>query len=139
VANESYYCEIKQAMTAAVCNNSLDYQGTGQLCLVQPSTSVADHQSPPKEFDLAQNYPNPFNPQTRIAFHLKQRRVVELVIYNVHGNLIKVLTRESLPAGLHQKEWDGTDSHGAPVASGVYLYRLRTPQFAGIRRMLLTK
>lgn len=139
VANESYYCEIKQAMTAAVCNNSLDYQGTGQMCQVQPSTSVADHKSISQEFDVIQNYPNPFNPQTCIEFHLKQRSVVELVIYNVHGNLIKVLMLESLPAGLQQKEWDGTDSHGTPVASGVYLYRLRTPQFTGIRRMLLTK
>jgi len=138
-ANESYSCDVGIALTTAVCHNFVGWLISDLKCKVQPSTSVADHKSISQEFDVIQNCPNPFNPKTRIEFHLKQRRVVELVIYNVHGNLIKVLMLESLPAGLHLKEWDGTDSHGRPVASGVYFYRFRTAEFSNVRRMLLLR
>jgi Ca-activated chloride channel family protein len=103
------------------------------------STSINYQAQVIQFFHLAQNYPNPFNPKTRLAFYLGQRSAVELAVYNIRGEQVKILTKEILPAGRHQAEWDGTNTQGRPVASGIYFYRLRTPEFTGVRTMVLAK
>ncbi len=76
------------------------------------------------DFALMQNYPNPFNPSTTISFSLPEASNVTLAIYNLRGQLIRTLHSGALSAGHHRMVWDGRDSHGVKVASGVYLYRL---------------
>jgi hypothetical protein len=90
--------------------------------------------------NLAQNYPNPFNPTTTIAFSLKRKGHVELVIYDVRGRVVKrLLCGERGPGFYTDLEWGGLNDHGQEVASGVYFYRLTAPGFMQTRKMVLVK
>lgn len=80
---------------------------------------------PPSEFALLANYPNPFNPTTNICFNLDRNAQVELAVFNLRGELIKVVANGYLNAGSYQFSWDGKDQNDQLVASGVYLYRLK--------------
>lgn len=93
----------------------------------------------PVAYHLSQNYPNPFNPSTSIAFSLPKRTQVSLEVYNVMGQLVGTPADGEYPAGEHVVEWDGRDSEGNPVATGVYLYRLTTSDFVQTRKMVLVK
>lgn len=93
----------------------------------------------PDHFALAQNYPNPFNPSTTIAYSLPVASSVDITIYNPIGQLIRQLVTAHQPAGTYQVTWDGRDSRGQPVASGVYLYRIVADDFAQARKMVLLK
>ena len=75
--------------------------------------------------DLMQNYPNPFNPTTTIQYSVSAgMHDVKLVVYDMLGKQVKTLVNQTQAAGKYQIEWDGTDSNGNKVASGLYLYRL---------------
>ncbi len=89
---------------------------------------------------LEQNYPNPFNPQTTIAFSLKERARVTIVVYNVAGERVATLLDDTRAAGSYADvRWDGRDASGSPAASGVYFYRLTTNEFEQTRKMVLLK
>jgi len=93
----------------------------------------------PTEYLLGQNYPNPFNPSTTISFALPRGGEIMLAIYNLRGQLVKTLVSGALPAGHHEVMWDGTDSKGTSIATGVYLSRLEAKDFVATRKLLLTK
>ena len=80
---------------------------------------------------LAQNYPNPFNPATTIRYELRNSGSVSLSIYDMSGQRIRQLVDEHQQAGYYELAWDGRDASGARVATGVYLYELRTGDCAG--------
>ncbi len=88
---------------------------------------------------LKGNYPNPFNPSTRIAFDLPRPMNVRLSVYDIRGHLVKMLVDENLEAGNQEINWDGRDSRGGHVSSGIYLYRLETPDGMMAGRMTLSK
>ena len=92
-----------------------------------------------RTFQLEQNYPNPFNPTTEIIYTMDQNGIVELAVYNLLGQHIRTLVRERKNAGRHKVTWDGTDLHNQPVASGLYLYRLKTGRVVHSRKMLLLR
>ncbi len=94
----------------------------------------------PDDYGLKQNYPNPFNPDTKINFALVEDSPVRLTIYNIKGEKIKTIFNDFVSADMVQTAyWDGKDESGKKVASGVYLYRLRTNKTQFNRRMLLMK
>ena len=93
----------------------------------------------PDQFSLDQNYPNPFNPTTTIQYRLPQAATVRLAIYNVAGQLVKVLVNGQQEAGQYRVEWDGRDQAGHSVASGLYLYRIEAGSFTDHRTMMLIK
>ncbi len=78
----------------------------------------------PQGFSLAQNYPNPFNPETAIKYILPVNAQVELKVYNILGQVVKVLIDGEVKAGFHRVQWDGTNLHQQSVASGIYIYRI---------------
>ncbi len=80
-------------------------------------------------------YPNPFNPQTTLAFDLATGGNVSLKIYAVDGGYVATVHEGELPAGHHTYPWDGVNRRGQPVASGIYVAELRTPD--GVRRTKL--
>ena len=89
---------------------------------------------------LRQNAPNPFTPQTTIEYSLSRAERVQLTIYDVAGRLVRTLVHdESAAEGPHAAVWDGRDAAGRRVASGVYLYVLRTATFTEARRLTLLK
>lgn len=93
----------------------------------------------PAQMELQQNYPNPFNPSTVIRFSLSRAGHVKLQVLNLLGQTVRTLVNDSYPAGSHDVLWDGTDTAGRRVASGVYLYRLESDGFDRTRKMTLIK
>jgi len=105
-----------------------------------PSVNMDDNEiTEGSEMYLYQNYPNPFNPCTNISFNLIKESIVEISIYNIKGQEVKVLINKKLDSGLHTIKWNGTDNTDKSVASGIYLYRLKTGGYESIKRMLLLK
>jgi hypothetical protein len=84
---------------------------------------IADGARPPALL-LDQNFPNPFNPTTWIPFYVPADGRVTLKIYNVKGQLVRVLRDRSYRRGPHSAVWDGTDDRGSAVSSGVYFCEL---------------
>ena len=93
----------------------------------------------PKAYSLDQNAPNPFNPNTTIRYGLPKTSFVDLVIYDMLGREVRRLVQEALPAGYHTVVWDGRNSHGLEVASGVYFYQIRSDDFREMKKMTLIK
>ena len=71
-------------------------------------------------------YPNPFNRQTVISFHLDQKQRVELAVFNIAGQRIRVLASGNFEQGHHQMVWDGLSQRGTPVDAGMYICTLQT-------------
>ena len=101
------------------------------------------------KINLYQNYPNPFNPETTISFNLTaegiglrstspgQAENTEIIIYNIKGQKIKTLLNDKMDAGFHKVIWDGRDSNGKRVSSGIYFYKLKTGSYSTVKKMLL--
>ena len=101
-------------------------------------TAVGEPQLP--GWELAQNVPNPFNPLTRIRFEVPGGGArVTLRVFDVEGRLVRTLVDGFESGGERSAVWDGADSRGYLVASGLYFYRLETPDFVKTRKMLLLK
>ena len=90
--------------------------------------------------NLRQNYPNPFNPETNISYSIINNGSVELSIYNIKGQLVKKLVRASMNAGDHNVVWNGKDSAGRKVSSGLYFYKLKlNGKAVDTKKMMLLK
>jgi endonuclease I len=96
-------------------------------------------EEPVTAFRLGRNVPNPFNPMTTIRFELPRDASVLIEVYSVNGRLVKVLADGEYAAGGHGVTWDGRDSTGSRVASGVYFYAMRSGGFEACRKMVLMK
>ena len=94
---------------------------------------------PQARIELSQNAPNPFNPSTTIRFTLPASERVGLAVYSADGALVRMLVDETRERGTHDISWDGRDSAGNPVGSGVYFYRLTAGKFTDSRKMVLLK
>jgi len=90
-------------------------------------------------YRLDQNMPNPFSPMTTIHYQLPEKQEVLMSVYNVTGQLTRTLVRGEMEAGNHHVTWDGTNSGGSSVSSGVYFYRIETSGFKQTKRMVLMR
>jgi hypothetical protein len=89
----------------------------------------------PATYSLEQNYPNPFNPSTVIEFSLPEDvSNVKLSIYNALGEKVAELVNTNLMAGKYSYQWNAKN-----VATGMYIYELRTDKFVSVKKMLLLK
>ncbi|MBX7150431.1 T9SS type A sorting domain-containing protein [bacterium] len=94
----------------------------------------------PKKYSLRQNYPNPFNPVTTIRYEIPIRSQVSLKIYNVLGQEINTVVKNTLlDPGQYSIQWDGRNNKGDVVSSGIYIYRLQANQFVQSKKMILIK
>ena len=107
-----------------------------------PATAVsesADAGALPQGMALEQNYPNPFNSETVIRFSVPRFSDVELVVFNLAGQQVATLMQGGCPAGNHAVRWDGRDDSGHELASGPYLYRLRSGNQVEMRKLMLVR
>jgi hypothetical protein len=88
----------------------------------------------PQEYSLKQNYPNPFNPTTAISYELQAAGNVSLKVYDASGRLVATLVEGFQKAGEHMAAFDGSG-----LASGIYLYRLKSGDFNAVHKMVLMK
>ncbi|TAK55928.1 MAG: T9SS type A sorting domain-containing protein [Bacteroidetes bacterium] len=98
---------------------------------------VGDPQRVPQEFLLRQNYPNPFNPTTSIKYELPKAATVSLKIYDMLGQEVTTLVAEHQDVGYYRVSWDGKNSAGHAVSSGIYTYRLTAND--GVASSVLTQ
>jgi len=93
----------------------------------------------PKAFALKQNYPNPFNPTTEIEFSISQASTVNLTIFNVLGQKIRVLANGVKMAGTHKLRWNGIDESGQSASTGIYFYTLTDGTTTVTKKMAFMK
>ena len=98
----------------------------------------------PRQSALLQNYPNPFNPETWIPYQLATDSPLTIHIYNAKGQLVRTISLGNKNAGVYTTKdkavyWDGKDSLGQKVASGVYYYTLQAGEFRATRKMVILK
>jgi hypothetical protein len=130
-ASPTYATDIKGALLGAPGVN---------FNLSSVVTAVEENQPlVPSGYVLEQNYPNPFNPTTQILFSLPNNERLTLTIYNLIGQKITELVNGIMSAGSHVVTWNGRDSRGLQLPSGVYFYRLESPGFTAAKRMLMLK
>jgi hypothetical protein len=93
----------------------------------------------PGAFELMPNRPNPFRPSTEILYRMPQAARVRVTVFDVLGRRVATLVDGNRPAGQHAVRWDGRDSSGQQVASGVYVTELRAGDFVARRTMTLRR
>jgi hypothetical protein len=114
-----------------------DVNGRAEIFYVKgriAPTSVAELNSIPKEFALSQNYPNPFNGQTTIEFEVPQQAFVEITIHDLLGRQVATVMNKLMHSGTHSVQYNA-----AQLASGVYLYRMRTSGFQQTKKIVLIR
>lgn len=115
----------------------------GALYALQYLQSLLAVARPEKTLLLA-NYPNPFNPETWIPYELATDTNVKLTIYNAQGAVVRTLSLGHQSAGYYTGRdraayWDGRNSFGEQVASGLYFYQLETDETSLMRKMVILK
>jgi len=135
--------------SATVYNNGYEISPRDTADYVHtPGTATVEDQFSgiPKNFELYNSYPNPFNPSTTIEYGLPQQSKVTLKVYSVLGQEIATLVDDIQNASYHHVQWNGRDSYGAQVSSGVYFFRIvaqpldgKASPFMQVRKMMLMK
>ncbi len=109
------------------------------LTTIGSPTAIKIDDRAPDAFSLGNNYPNPFNPHTTIEYQVASIATVNLAIYNNLGQLVRVLVKEPATPGTYQIQWDGRDSYGREVSSGIYFYQLQADGFRAVKKMMLMR
>jgi len=103
------------------------------------SAVEGEENSLPEEFSLYQNYPNPFNPSTTIRFSLPQEAMVNIRVYNIVGKEITQLLNETRISGEYEIIWNGKDSNGNEMPSGIYFITMKAGNFQSTIKSVLIK
>ncbi|MGB2803957.1 MAG: T9SS type A sorting domain-containing protein [Candidatus Zixiibacteriota bacterium] len=116
---------------------SLADQGGELLSVKQEYEST----SRPARYQLHQNYPNPFNPETNIEYSVAREGPVQvgLKVYNVAGQLVKILVDEVKSSGEYEVTWNGKNENNEEVASGIYFYKLKVSDYIETKKMVLLR
>lgn len=133
-------------------NNGTDNSNMYLVLLKGSDEGIVAYPDPPQKHDsqntntklpetivLNQNYPNPFNPSTVISFSLSQEDAVQMDIYNLSGQRVRHYDFGVVHPGTVRIVWDATNDLGQPVASGIYIYQLRSLHSVQTRKMALIR
>jgi hypothetical protein len=93
----------------------------------------------PLIYNLEQNFPNPFNPVTRIDYSIAERSHVYIAAYDVAGRRVSVIVNEEQEPSRYSVTWNGTDSAGRTLASGIYFIRYRAGGYTFTRKAVLLR
>ena len=93
----------------------------------------------PDSYALHQNYPNPFNPETNLRFDLPEDMDVSIDVFDMLGRKVSSLLSQRISAGYHTIKWNGTNSNGASVAAGVYIYTIQAGEYRDLKKMIYLK
>lgn len=112
--------------------------GIALVSEIQNKEALTEGESNPsgnrESYFNAKNFPNPFNPSTTISFVLPQATYVSLTVYDRLGREVIVLIDQNLDQGEQSVEFNASE-----YPSGIYFYRIKTPEKTEVRKMLLTK
>ena len=122
IENECYYWyQLEQ----------LDYNGNATKLDVKKIYRII---KVPEKIQMFQNYPNPFNSETIMNFNLPKKCEVRLSVFSIAGTLIETVVNGVMSRGHHAISFDGSN-----LASGIYLYRLKSENTNEVRKMILIK
>jgi hypothetical protein len=93
----------------------------------------------PAVYMLAHSVPNPFNQRTTIHYQIAKPGIVNLKIYNIAGQVVKVLASSVHQAGAYSVTWDGTDDQGNQASNGIYLYRLISGDYQATKKLTMLR
>ena len=85
------------------------------------------------------NFPNPFNPITTLEYNLPEDAMVNIIIYDILGNIVKNLVSAKETTGYKSVQWNATNNQGQTVSAGVYLYKIQAGDFVDTKKMILLK
>jgi len=104
-----------------------------------PSDQMSKKGSLPDKFSLSQNFPNPFNMSTEISFSLARPGRVTIDVYDLLGRKIVGLIDREFEPGRYKFTWNGRDTDGNEVSSGIYFYRIKAGEYVETRKMMMLK
>ncbi len=134
LVNETYYYWIEVVQAD---NNTGGFYGPQTITIGKSVTEYVE------ATNLLSNYPNPFNPKTKIDFSIKgqigETVDASLVIYNIKGQKVVTLFDKREVKETDSVIWEGKDASGNNVSSGVYFYKLVTPDYTKTSKMVLMK
>ncbi len=136
-SGEEFYLQINSIETDQrfTWTNNGDVIEIGYLTAkVEPGNEII-----PDSYSLKQNYPNPFNPSTTINLDLQKSGQATITIFNLLGEIVAVPFDGIAESGSNKVIWDGRDSYGNSVASGIYFYRLVADKYTESKKMTLMK
>ena len=119
----------------------MDYEindGYPYLLEIDYTTNEDDHLITPPDISIS-NYPNPFNPSTTINFAIPRSDNVKVAVFNIKGQQVDIILDDFVEAGQHTIAWNGTNSKGRRVSSGIYFTRLTSGNESRFLKMLLLK
>ena len=116
-----------------------DYDSDESNHITIEYTSTDNNDIVPAITELANNYPNPFNPKTEINYSLKESGNITIAVYNTKGQKVKELVNEVKESGKYSVTWQGKDTKGKDVPSGIYFYRMKTDRYTSTKKMILLK
>ncbi len=105
----------------------------------RPIPQVTDAPEVKSALTLKGNYPNPFNPETVIQYSLSEESDVSIAVYNLKGQKVNTIVKEKQFSGDHEVVWNGKNSDGDTVSSGIYFYKIQTSKETKISKMVLMK
>lgn len=117
---------------------SIEHFSTIVVKAAESTTRVDDLKPEPNNhFEV---YPNPFSTSTNIEFNLEITADVQLSIFNMFGQRVKVLVNGEMPAGKHKIRWNGTQENGSPATTGIYLCRfVKNGEVNNVKRLVINR
>ena len=100
-----------------------------------PSPVIHDNEPPLTHWYLGQNYPCRFSTHTTIRYHVPYPSPVSLFIYDLSGREVRALVSGIHARGSYRVQWDGTNTEGANVSAGAYLYRMAAKEYISTKKM----
>jgi hypothetical protein len=78
-------------------------------------------------------YPNPFSDHLTIEYRVTEFSTVEIEVFNIYGQKIRYLVKETLMPGSYTAVWDGRGENYGPLPSGIYFIRMKLYSSEGLR------
>ena len=139
IAGHNFTLKLWDRQTG-VESNTKDEQyekGSGNLFeRLGTSVLMADF-DPMSNISFGYAYPNPSTEKTTFTFEIAGETDVRFEIFNMRGDLIKVLVDRQMPGGIHHIEWDNRSANGARASSGIYFYKLMLNNFAQTKQLII--
>ena len=142
IASNTPMADLSVSITDLIVatQGGLPLPSNGQDYVFPITVGVDDNAELPTAFELKQNYPNPFNPTTTISYSVPEASEVQLGIFNLLGQEIRLLSNGEHQPGVYTTMWDGLDQNGVRVESGIYIYRMSSSAgFSATKKLVMLK
>jgi len=138
-ASPGRYYLMVDGYLSAVSSYTLTVSGGLANIIIPAQKDFVSSLKAPLIDELRQNVPNPFRGETDIAFALAARGHVSLEVFDASGRMVATLADREFEPGAHSLRWSGRDARGGAAPAGVYFYRLKTPGFQQMKKMVLVQ